>query len=143
MSNEDIKKLLEERKSFYNCGHTITKPLTYMTQAEKLTKLIELAWANGYGWKPVQWSAGLPRKPAEAVVQDIGLFNETIIFDHDFIKALCKAKYHNTATDIATFDEAFHQEVYDEEITIDRNETLRELATNTNRIDYLYGEFCE
>ena len=111
-----------------------------MTDAEKLQKLIEMAWENGWqGFSPeifeieYHYYKGsdnfclIEKNYAPGNEPEVYQIN-TIIFDHEFIKALCKAKY-GVRTHVG------NAPLW--------GERIKELAVSTNRIDYLYEIFCE
>ncbi len=106
-----------------------------MKQEEKLQKLIKLAHINGWTYNPY----GEPFSE-ESYSQLVNLFcrgdkilnYEVVIFDHEFIDALCKAKYgeeHNYLINIS--------------FNSPSSSILTELALNegTDRINYLYEVF--
>jgi len=161
------------------------------SQAEKLTKLIELAWDNGWQqqtpeglwpeYKTIKMFTGAPIRidiefPPGIRQGVTGLdAQNVIIFEHDFIKALCKAKYGDGVIACAlcgavgnspgsrgdgylwnriTKEDSIHGirtndswcEECDSEgmLFIYRWQYIvNQLAISTNRIDYLYGVFCE
>lgn len=122
-----------------------------MTPTKKLQRLIEIAWKNG--WRPTDTRQDLISITSLYVDDDLmsvfskklagGIFNhhyETIIFDHSFIKALCKGKYKDgeflTLADIFTDIEQFEKyniEPWQVHISL--------LTVKANRIDYLWEIF--
>jgi len=130
------------------------------SQAEKLTKLIELAWDNGWQqqtpeglwpeYKTIKMFTGAPIRidiefPPGIRQGVTGLdAQNVIIFDHQFIKALCKAKYGEQVDNPRdskpniTMQNPFH-----ERNDLAWHAVIAWTAISTNRIDYLYGEFCE
>jgi hypothetical protein len=107
-----------------------------MTESEKLQQLIELAWDNGYvggheSYKRNKISSMISQAALSSYIgspdenHSEGFQSENaILFDHEFIKALYISKYKESCWSI-------------------ERAILMELAVSTNRIDYLYGVFCE
>jgi hypothetical protein len=98
-----------------------------LSDAEKLQKLIELAWDNGYRG-PLWWNCDddeVNPDLAEDLLLDRTEFN--VIFDLEFIKALCKSIPFKKA--------GYDNPEYWRYI-------IKLLALAENRIDYLYGVFC-
>jgi hypothetical protein len=123
-----------------------------MTDAEKLQKLIELARNNG--WEFMQHlNRGLDRSDIETLLTGdiydgnaIGVKEpvNSILFDHDFIKALCQVKYGeqvNNPKDSKAFP--FRAQPYDRRNDLAWHAVLTNLAISKseNRIDYLYEVF--
>lgn len=117
-----------------------------MTDAEKLQKLIKLAWANGWRLKEVgrfevgwQNFSNLPSYTQIDFIQEAEEEGriEFILFDHEFIKALCKGKgriawnYYMPFEIIQQFD------------LLSWEDTIKKLAISENRINYLYEVFCD
>lgn len=125
-----------------------------MNDIEKLQKLIELAWDHGWEWANRLKTA---RKEGASItfwenhrfyfhihkegemydVPPCDTHINSIFFDHDFIKALCKAKHgHGLIEFVAdgllkSCDHALNEWEY----------VLCKLALSTDRIGYLAGEF--
>lgn len=106
-----------------------------MTIVEKLQKLIEIAWENGFD-KGKSYSTYFPHFTNR----------DEIIFDRKFIKALCKARYGDPEKRL------IDHECIDPHTELpngNRIETpvwvhhIHALAISENRIDYLWEQFCE
>lgn len=124
----------------------VVEKIEDMTQAEKLQKLLDLALENGWvsgicnpktGTHWACLSDYTKSHAGEFWAQSESL--EHFLFDHDFIKALCKAKYEQIADESMGFfdDEKGHgckAEAWQVQIT--------NVAISTNRIGYLYDIFC-
>jgi hypothetical protein len=112
-----------------------------MTDAEKLRRLIEIAWDNGFPGKPAfpwhlkfydggfrvednanDWCAYLTKSVPE------------LLFDHEFIKALCSSRPEPRTMDsiVNPFDS--------DEFEPWQYHSCR-LALSTDRIGYLWKEF--
>lgn len=116
-----------------------------MTDAEKLKQLIEIAWGNG--WRLTENGRG--NKPDLDDVKCIlsgDIYNgiavtvqepvNSILFDHAFIKALCRAKCGS--------EQATRREMYG--LIVNPSDpawpsVIQELAVETDRIGYLWSEF--
>lgn len=136
-----------------------------MTNAEKLQKLIELAWDNGYAENKIDWrehtasdtqdlvwvllSGSIEQTAASVVIE--GNLENIVLFDHEFIKALCNSvkdedakrcvvklstgNYHTQSSAAFLREPDKFAEIFEY--------TLYRVAITTNRIDYLYETFCE
>lgn len=118
-----------------------------MIPVEKLQRLIEIAWEEG--WKPADTRQDLISITSLYVDDDLmsvfskklagGIFNhhyETILFSHDFIKALCRAKYQQLNQPGSFLGVGAI-------ITTDWQTQIKELAISDNRINYLWQIFGE
>lgn len=88
------------------------------TDSEKLQRLIDIAWDNGFD-KGKGYTAYYPRFTNR----------DEIIFDHDFIKALCRAKFGKSVDE----PNGFGSGAWELEIKM--------LALSSNRIHYLWEVF--
>lgn len=102
--------------------------LDAIPDSEKLQALIELAWKNGYEFRDDAVFA--------TIGHNVSLLENSIIFSHDFIKALCRAKWGTLSMrehDACARCGNDHQwETH-----------LKELAISPDRISYLYDTFME
>lgn len=115
-------------------------------EPEMLKRLMRLAWDNGFdGYYWLQNSKDEFIDPEYlSIYWDDGeqyISHEEMLFSHDFIKALCKAKYGDAGIE----EKRFYGDVnLGGDVCCSRfEETLCNLAISTNRIEYLYGVFIE
>lgn len=108
-----------------------------LSDAEKLQKLIEIAegqgfWSEWDDFQVFETSCTVNTQRTESVGREIwGQYRlEEILFDHEFIKALCRAKYGPDHEDLKNFR-------FEDPMSV----VLTELALSTDRIGYLWSEF--
>lgn len=118
-----------------------------MTDAQKLQKLIEIAQSNGWKSQLRMEAIDDPYEPTGCLqinMKHVGYFNiEYFLFDHEFIKALCKAKY-GQSSDLFIVNQIFK---VGEDGRVKTAECykweshLMQLAVSPNRIEYLWDIF--
>jgi len=133
--------------------------LEWQALGNKLRKLVEIAWSNGYremmDWtfEPIGKESGEPWIfNGHGVYENHPSWDEdarslqlnSIIFDHEFIKALCKAKWGDSIyKQIDINDPTGWFESTPIVASAMPEYTLMQLAISRNRIDYLWSMFGE
>lgn len=121
-----------------------------MREAEKLRLLMDLAEQHGYV-RTAQNDLGPPIVPGADGLDAITTTLENVLFDQDFIRSLCRAKYGaSDPTEDELAEDApipvFGWFADESSVVLKRNVwevIICQLALSTDRIGYLAKEFLE
>jgi oligoribonuclease NrnB/cAMP/cGMP phosphodiesterase (DHH superfamily) len=126
-----------------------------MTDAEKLQKLVEMARDHDYWFEAFEITFRPDSRrifTRENYQDEDGIFGaldrefsyEEVLFDHDFIKSLCRAKYgEDWDEDYTSIEECVYSWDFDPGRLTAKpwHHHLCQLAVSTDRIGYLWEQF--